>query len=477
LLSELVVARETLRWKRAGAARLWLLVALCSLLGASADGGGMGVAQPTSAHPVVVPASRDATLIESPDGALANGAGPVFFAGRTGQTTGSRRRALLAFDVAGALPQGASVMSAALYLDLTPSNPIPAEIGLHRALAAWGEGPSVAGGGGGAPATPGDATWIHTVYDTDFWAAAGGDFVPDASAVAEVADAGTYRWGSTPGLVADVQSWLDAPSANQGWILVGGESEPSTAKRFESRESPNDLVRPRLVVDYTSACEAAGLHGSAFGICNAYCEALDCDGPEPRASRRACDQLARRFGARTGGSPLPCELSDADGDGIADAADNCPEDANPEQDDFDLDGVGDACDNCAEEPNPGQEDTFGTVGRGDACDCPCFTVLDVSALIQELQNGLVYTDLVCVDATPTKPLTAVSAVRVDGTACANQSDDCSAIAVTFTEDNACQLNPIAPAPQVERQGISEAQREACRADILDAAIAADLACN
>jgi hypothetical protein len=49
------------------------------------------------------------------------------------------------------------------------------------------------------------------------------------------------------------------------------------------------------------------------------------------------------------------------------AADNCPDDPNPDQADDDGDGVGDACDNCPQDPNPGQEDTDGD-GIGDACD-------------------------------------------------------------------------------------------------------------
>lgn len=75
-------------------------------------------------------------------------------------------------------------------------------------------------------------TWIHTRYDTERWAHAGGDFTAEPSAVAEVGDAGTYRFGSTIALVADVQRWLDVPTSNDGWILVGGEEAASTAKRF-----------------------------------------------------------------------------------------------------------------------------------------------------------------------------------------------------------------------------------------------------
>lgn len=40
-------------------------------------------------------------------------------------------------------------------------------------------------------------------------------------------------------------------------------------------------------------------------------------------------------------------IEDADGDGVADADDNCPDDANADQADSDADGMGDACDSLA----------------------------------------------------------------------------------------------------------------------------------
>lgn len=166
------------------------------------------------------------------------------------------------------------------------------------------------------------------------------------------------------------------------------------------------------MIEYVPACEAANLPERAFGICHAYCEALDCDGADPRGDGRACEQLAHRFAAVRGGEALPCEGPlDLDRDGVPDESDNCPDAANADQTDQDGDAVGDACDNCPGEPNPGQEDAFGTAGLGDACDCPCFTSEDVTALVLALQDPTIYTRLDCTDSTPAKPLTAVSAAR------------------------------------------------------------------
>jgi hypothetical protein len=58
---------------------------------------------------------------------------------------------------------------------------------------------------------------------------------------------------------------------------------------------------------------------------------------------------------------------DTDGDGILDAEDNCPEDANSGQENSDNDSHGNACDNCPNADNEDQADSDGD-GIGNVCD-------------------------------------------------------------------------------------------------------------
>jgi hypothetical protein len=78
----------------------------------------------------------------------------------------------------------------------------------------------------------------------------------------------------------------------------------------------------------------------------------------------------------SGGAAAPDagDPNDVDGDGIANASDNCPRNTNASQHDEDGDGVGDACDNCPSTTNANQADTTEEATRqfpdgvGDACD-------------------------------------------------------------------------------------------------------------
>ncbi len=50
-----------------------------------------------------------------------------------------------------------------------------------------------------------------------------------------------------------------------------------------------------------------GETGAAFGLCNAYCEAMDCDSPNHQASDTGCAQVKANFMRKTG-RPLPCDV-------------------------------------------------------------------------------------------------------------------------------------------------------------------------
>ncbi len=208
------------------------------------------------AETVTIQPAADATLIEDAGGALANGADSGIFAGRTAQGSGAIRRALIRFDVAAAIPAGAQITSATLTLYMSKTRAAAHSISLQRVLTGWTEG-MAAGSGAGEPVSAGDVTWLHTTYPGLFWTTPGGDFSMTISANQTVNAAGFYQWGSTPGVVADVQSWLDLPSENFGWILVGNEAPGVSAKRFDSREAPVTARRPILAITYSIPCTEA----------------------------------------------------------------------------------------------------------------------------------------------------------------------------------------------------------------------------
>ena len=49
-------------------------------------------------------------------------------------------------------------------------------------------------------------------------------------------------------------------------------------------------------------------NGAAYGLCNAYCQAMDCDSDTPSASITACQKVANKFEQVTG-RPVPCSES------------------------------------------------------------------------------------------------------------------------------------------------------------------------
>ena len=219
-----------------------LAVILMSALGCA------GVAS-TRANIINITPSKDNTLYEydPAEGDHSNGAGFHFFAGENAM--GEIRRGVLAFNIAGAIPAGSTITGVTLTLNMSMTIAGAESIELHKLLADWGEGTSHApmGEGDGAPATPNDATWRHRFFDTIFWTTEGGDFSATVSASQSVGGVGQYMWSSAQ-MVTDVQSWLDDPASNFGWLVLGDETTGATAKRFDTRESASP---PVLTIQYT----------------------------------------------------------------------------------------------------------------------------------------------------------------------------------------------------------------------------------
>lgn len=217
------------------------------------------------AFEVQIPVRKDNTLYRSATGNLSNGSGEHLFAGTT--ATGEPRRGLIAFDLT-AVPAASRIDNVVLRLSMsrTPSSNLRT-VELRRVTSEWGEGFSNAAGeeGGGTAAAPGDATWIHRFYDTESWAITGGDFAAQASASSDIAAVGIYTWGSTTQMATDVEGWVNTPSTNFGWLLLGSEGSLGTVARFDTRENANPNLRPFLIVSYTPATMPKGdANGDGF---------------------------------------------------------------------------------------------------------------------------------------------------------------------------------------------------------------------
>lgn len=160
-------------------------------------------------------------------------------AGRDG--VGGVRRGLLRFDL-GAIPAGSTITSAVLRLTVVMvpiTSPANSTFDLLRLTADWGEGTKF--GPSGAAAAAGEATWNARLHGTANWTAAGArsDAAAVASASAPVGSSfgQTVSW-SGPGLVNDLQAWLDNANPNFGWLLVSqAEGTSRTARGFGSMES------------------------------------------------------------------------------------------------------------------------------------------------------------------------------------------------------------------------------------------------
>ncbi|MCY2958157.1 MAG: DNRLRE domain-containing protein [Planctomycetota bacterium] len=198
-----------------------------------------------------LPCSADTTLYLDSFGDTANGAGNSVFIGLN--TTGVTRRMLVKFDIAAALPANARIVTVQLNLNVAQAATLPPlATTVHLVTAPWDEGTANAGlfQGIGTTATAGDCTWLHRNWPTVFWATPGGDFDPTPHGFADLPQPGPTNFPVTGSMVADVQSWLNTPANNFGWLLKSNELTTREVRRLDSRESLTPANRPQLLVTY-----------------------------------------------------------------------------------------------------------------------------------------------------------------------------------------------------------------------------------
>ncbi|MBX3329709.1 MAG: VPLPA-CTERM sorting domain-containing protein [Nitrospira sp.] len=265
-------------------------IVLCAALFGAAS-----LVQPIAswAVPISLQAGRDATIFENAflsggNGATnSNGAGPGMFAGSNSNQ--SPRRGLLSFDVS-AIPTGSTITSAQVQLTVgqiagsggsgSGGDQITRTIDLFKLNTDWGQGTTgstatmIGGTGQGFPGNPGDATWTDNKLGQSQWTTPGalGNTDGVASASTQIqgglpvggAQNQTFTWGSTPQLVADVQSWVNNPSINFGWLIknvdeVDNPATPSVNEGFQTfrafytkeAEAQGLGTGPRLLLEYT----------------------------------------------------------------------------------------------------------------------------------------------------------------------------------------------------------------------------------
>jgi len=224
-----------------------------------------------------------------------------------------------------------------------------------------------------------------------------------------VADLAIY---ATRGTRADHRAVLEAEPADVVLVVRGGEVLYGDAAVVGAMETGCDDLDVCGTGKQVCAMREIGMSFSALNAANGmsyplfFCGGEPTDEPSCVPSRNGMGSFPDPEVAGSNAYSGMLTMSDADGDGIEAAGDNCPDVFNPirplddgQQADFDEDGTGDACDpcpldtglsgcappdptdrdrdgrpndmdNCPDTPNPMQEDRD-MDDKGDMCDaCP-----------------------------------------------------------------------------------------------------------
>jgi hypothetical protein len=250
----------------------------------------------------------------------------------------------------------------------------PAIAGTVAALAADSSGTLYAGGQfinlGNDPAADHIAAYNGTWHSMGTGPSAGGGAVDayvraiaasgndvyigtDAVNVGNIADADHIArwngsaWSAVGANAAGTDGWLPKPPPSALiYSLAASGSTVYAGGAFQNADG-NPLADDIGAFD-GSAWGPLGQDGTGNGALEGNVYALALFGGQLVAggnfTSAGGDPLARYVARYVGGSPPVVPPADSDGDGVPDAKDNCPANANPTQSDVDKDGLGDACD-------------------------------------------------------------------------------------------------------------------------------------
>ncbi len=179
-------------------------------------------------------------------------------------------RMLIRFDIAAQVPAGSLITKATVRLHIAKvpnGGGSASDFGFHRMLFPWIEGTIFAGNSGGAEViNPGEPTWLNRAHPDAPWAAPGGlagtDFLAAPKAVRTIAAGNSQDFIAaftfdTPTEIAEIQSMLDNPAANFGWMFLSNrEDQPKTVRRFSTKDTLTQdaaalAKRPTLTVEFT----------------------------------------------------------------------------------------------------------------------------------------------------------------------------------------------------------------------------------
>jgi hypothetical protein len=152
-------------------------------------------------------------------------------------------RALLRFDLEGAIPRCSRVMTAALVIDTTDDNLGNGSVLVYAVGEAWTEGTGPAAGSLGA------ASWTDRVAGMPWLDPGVGPDSRSANQVGIFAPAGTNQAYQVNIDHGTVQAWVDDPTTNHGVVLLVSGSTSDV--HFHSSEATDPARRPGLIVMYT----------------------------------------------------------------------------------------------------------------------------------------------------------------------------------------------------------------------------------